>query len=648
MKRKNDGDLGMGAPITRRDLCQGIALAIGAAPFLSLPRETLAAMLSPDYYPPALTGLRGSHVGSFEVAHALAREGKTFPRPGKQTDDTYDLVIVGAGISGLSAAWYYRRAHPDARILLLDNHDDFGGHAKRNEFHYRDRVILSHGGSQSIDTPGAYSQVAKDLLTDLGIFTERFHRYYDQKLSQRERLFTGVFFDAEHWSRTALVRGQRAGWGWEAHDPQTLAAGAPVSDQGRKDLIRLFTEQRDYLPGKSRDEKIAHLKHTSYETFLLDTVGVGHEVVELLRAQPHGLWGVGTDALSALEMYRMGFPGFASMNLGEVPDTEDEDEPYIFHFPDGNASIARLLVRQLIPGSIGGNTMEDVVTARMHYETLDQDDAPVRIRLNSTVVNVTEGAGGVDVVYSQGGETFRVTGRAAVLACYHAIIPYICPQLPNPQKQALALQVKVPLLWTSVLLDNWHALKRLGIGSAYSPTGFYSWWSMDFPVSIGDYRYSTSPDEPVVLYMIRGANGPLRGLPARDQFRNGRMELLHTPFETLELQTRRQLAETLGPGGFDAARDIKGITVNRWPHGYAYEYIELWDPDYAPGTAPHEIARRPLGRIAIANSDAEAHAYVDGAIDAAYRAVQYLVDGALTPALSRTRETGQTQPSPAT
>jgi spermidine dehydrogenase len=144
-------------------------------------------------------------------------------------------------------------------------------------------------------------------------------------------------------------------------------------------------------------------------------------------------------------------------------------------------------------------------------------------------------------------------------------------------------------------------------------------------VSIGDYKYPASPDEPVVLYMIRAANGSVRGLPAREQFRNGRMELLQTPFEALELQTRKQLAETLGAGGFDAARDIKGITVNRWPHGYAYEYIELWDLDYAPGQAPHEIARRPLGRIAIANSDAEAHAYVDSAIDAAYRAVQELI-----------------------
>lgn len=625
MKRKSPGELGMGAAITRRDLCQGMALALGAAPLLSLPRETVAALLSDDYYPPALTGLRGMHVGSFEVAHALAREKQVFPRPDTRTDDIYDLVIVGAGLSGLAAAWYYRRAHAGARILLLDNHDDFGGHAKRNEFQYQGRTLLCHGGSQSIDTPRAYSRVAKDFLRDLGIDTQRFYRYYDREFTKRHGLTTGIFFDREHWGRTALARGEREGWGWETHDPAALAGVIPLGEQARADLVRLMTDPRDFLPGKNRDEKIAYLARTTYDAFLLRDVGVDPTLLPLFSSRADGLWGVGTDALSALEMYRMGNPGFAGMDLGDVPDTEDHEEPYIFHFPDGNASIARMLVRALIPGSAAGSTMEDIVTARMHYGTLDQAGNDIRIRLNSTAVNVSTGTDGEDVTYSRGGELFRVTGRQVILACHHAMIPYICPQLPRAQKDAMALQVKVPLLWTSVLLDNWRALDKLGIGSVYSPTDFHSWWSLDFPVSMGDYRYSRSPDDPVVLYMIHAAKGPVRGLPPRDQYRNGRMELLNTPFETLEWRTRRQLAESLAGGGFDPERDIRGITVNRWPHGYAYEYLTPWDPDHAPGQAPHEIARAPFGAIAIANSDAEAHAYVDGAIDAAHRAVQYLV-----------------------
>jgi spermidine dehydrogenase len=105
------------------------------------------------------------------------------------------------------------------------------------------------------------------------------------------------------------------------------------------------------------------------------------------------------------------------------------------------------------------------------------------------------------------------------------------------------------------------------------------------------------------------------------------MELLRTPFATFERNIRDQFARILGGGGFDPARDIDAIIVNRWPHGYGYEYNPLFDPAWAPGQAPHEIGRARFGRIAIANSDAGATAYSDVAIDQAYRAVNELFPG---------------------
>lgn len=611
----------MDRPITRRDFCQGAAIALGTLPFLNPPFQALAAVLGPDYYPPALTGLRGSHAGSFEVAHALAREGKKFPTPSQQTGPIYNLVVVGGGISGLASAWYYRKRTPGARILILDNHDDFGGHAKRNEFHYNDRTILGHGGSQNIDTPAAYSPEAGTLLRELGIDVERFYQYYDQDLYNRWKLSNGVFFDAAHYGDSRLIVSGGAGWHVWSGDMQALADAAPLGVQARADLIRLFTDELDYLPHLARDAKIEFLKKTSYDDFLLKIVGVHREVVELMQAEPNGLWGVGTDALPAIEMYRDGYPGFDAMDLGQVHGMSGIDQPYIFHFPDGNASIARLLVRKLIPGAAPGHTMEDVVTARFNYASLDLEDAPVRIRLNSTAVRVSQDTDRVDISYVQGGETFRVAAKHAVLACDHAIIPYLCAELPAVQREALSSQVKVPLLWTNVLIDNWRSLVKLGVSGVYSPKAFYSWMMIDFPVSMGGYRFGSEPDEPAVLLLIRTPNAPGRGLPPKEQYRLGRQELLSTDFATFEYQTRRQLGEILGPGGFDPARDIKAITINRWPHGYAYEYVELWDPEWAPGRAPHEIARQPCGRIAIANSDAEAHAYVDAAIDAAHRAI---------------------------
>ncbi|MGH8629878.1 MAG: FAD-dependent oxidoreductase [Burkholderiales bacterium] len=615
------GRFGMYRPISRRDFCQGVALALGTLPLLDPSFQALAAVAGPDYYPPALPGLRGSHVGSFEIAHALAREGTRFPMPTQQTGPTYDLVVVGGGISGLASAWYYRQRRPGANILILDNHDDFGGHAKRNEFHYNGRTILAHGGSQNIDTPAAYSPEAGALLRELGIDVDRFYGYFDQDLHNRWRLSNGVLFDAAHFGDSRLIVSGGAGWDVWSGDMQALADQAPLNAQARADLIRLFKDERDYLPHLARDGKIEFLKKISYDDFLLKIVGVHPDVVELMQAEPNGLWGVGTDALSAIEMYREGYPGFAAMDLGHVRGMPEVEQPYIFHFPDGNASIARLLVRELIPGVAPGHSMEDIVTARVDYGMLDREDAPVRIRLNSTAVRVTQDRDRVDINYVQGGETFRVASKHAVLACYHRIVPYLCPELPEEQRKALSSQVKVPLLWTNVLIDNWRALARLGVSGVDSPKAYYSWMMLDFPVSMGGYRFGSEPGEPAVLLLIRCPNAPGRGLSPKEQYRLGRQELLSTDFATFEYETRRQLGEMLGPGGFDPALDIKGITLNRWPHGYAYEYAELWDPEWEPGQAPHQIARRSWDRIAIANSDADARAYVDAAIDAAYRAV---------------------------
>ncbi len=152
-----DRDLGMDRSISRRDLLLGMgAYAAGAfIPNRAFADEMLRLeQAGAPGYPPGLTGLRGSHVGSFEVAHQLAREGRSDWGPVQQPDvDLYDLVVVGGGVSGLAAAYFYRLEHPGARILIIDNHDDFGGHAKRNELRAAGRTLLSHGGSEILQGP---------------------------------------------------------------------------------------------------------------------------------------------------------------------------------------------------------------------------------------------------------------------------------------------------------------------------------------------------------------------------------------------------------------------------------------------------------------------------------------------------------------
>jgi spermidine dehydrogenase len=638
----------MGRRITRRDFLNGVAVTAGAA---LLPSQLLAAMAggedgpqTPNYYPPALTGLRGSHVGSFEVMHRV-RDGAFWDEAGKPSDtgEVYDLVIVGGGISGLSAAHFYRKtAGRRRRILILENHDDFGGHAKRNEFRAGNRTVLGFGGTFSIESPAPYSAVAKGLIEELQIDVASYPKYVSKDLYRSHGLNRAIFFDKETFGADRLVPNPHPMGGGETRDRadknsdawKKFLADAPLSEQAKRDYQRLHEETKDYFPGLSSDEKKARLARVSYAKYLTEVIGVGDEIVKLYQAAPHPLFGLGIDAVAAQDAWGFRYPGFAGLNLDPTPGKgmnrdaipNEDAEKYFFHFPDGNASIARLLVRRLIPDAIAGNSVADVITARANYGKLDETASTVRIRLNSTVVRVKHAgdpssAKEVEVAYVTGGKLQTVRAANCVLACWHVVIPHICEELPDKQKEALSSAQKVPLLYTNVAISNWTSFQKLGANPIYAPGSYHTGCNLDLPVSIGDYRCSQKPDEPVVVHMMKTPNKP--GLPARQQHSAGRMELYTTKFESIERKIRDQLVRSLGAGGFDAARDITAITVNRWPHGYAYQYNSLFDKFWLEGgEIPCEVARKPFGRLAIANADADAYAYTDCAIDQAHRAVQ--------------------------
>lgn len=636
----SDKELGMDREISRRDFLNGVALTVGAA-IVPSRLYGMFPQVGEDYYPPALNGLRGSHVGSFEVMHSV-RDGTFWDTAGAPADtgERYDLIVVGGGISGLSAAHFFRKqSGGKARVLIIENHDDFGGHAKRNEFHTDRRMMLGFGGTFSIESPAPYSPVAKGLIEELGIDVSSYHKYLDKKLYRSRGMHQHIFFDKEQFGEDKLVINPDPRYGGESRGSGSLRAfhqftkQAPISAQAKKDLRRLYREKKDYMPGLSDEEKKARLARMSYAAYLTDVAKVSPELVKMFQAMPQPLFGVGIDAIAAQDAWGLDASGFdclklkpnpgKGMNRDAIPN--EEAEKYFFHFPDGNASIARLLVRKLIPEAIPGSTAEDIVLARADYSKLDRDGAPVRIRLNSTAVKVQQvgdegGATEVEVQYSQGGKLYSAKGVYCVLACWHVVIPYICAELPEQQKQALSSAAKVPLLYTNVAIRNWKAFEKLKTNSIYAPGMYHTFMGLDIPVSIGGYECSKRPEEPVVVHMSKTPCHP--GLPAREQHLRGRMELFMTTFQTMERKIREQFARIVGPGGFDPATDITAITVNRWPHGYAYEYNSLWDKFWLEGTeAPCEVARKPFGRIAIANADADAYAYTDCAIDQAWRAV---------------------------
>jgi spermidine dehydrogenase len=639
-----DRELGMFRKITRRDFLNGVAVTTGAA---MMPWHLLADDQSPEkapgYYPPSLTGMRGSHPGSFEIAHSL-RDGTFWDSVGQPEDtgEVYDLIIVGGGISGLAAAHFYRKvAGSSARILILDNHDDFGGHAKRNEFRVNNAFRLGFGGTFSIESPAPYSPVAKGVIEELGIDVASYSKYFSKNLYRSLGLHPKIFFDKETFAADKLVVSPTSRYASESEDNvhsspelrKQFLAEAPISEQAKHDFGRLHTEQKDYFPGHTSDEKKAKLARMSYATYLRDVMGMHEDIVKIYQAMPQPLFGVGIDAVAAQDAWGLGLPGFDGLKLDPSPGKgmnrdaipNAEAEKYFFHFPDGNASIARLLVRQLIPAAIPGSAMRDVVLARANYARLDDADSPIRIRLNSTAVRVKHlgdmaSAKQVEVMYGRGDKVYSTKAKHAILACWHVVIPYICGDLPEKQKEALASAQKVPLLYTNVAIRNWTSFQKLAVNSVYAPGMYHTFVNLDLPVSIGGYECARKPEEPIVVHMMKAACRP--GLPAREQHRMGRIELFMTTFEMMEREIREQLARTLGAGGFDPARDIAAITVNRWPHGYAYEYNSLWDRFWLEGgETPCEVARKPYGRIAIANADAGAYAYTDEAINQAYRAV---------------------------
>jgi len=625
----NGRDLGMDRKIPRRDFLNGVAVGVAGllgsgfrvpgSGFL-VPGSDLLAQ-APAEYPPARTGLRGNYPDAVSAFGPMGQGAyRQFPALDDDTRETYDLVIVGAGISGLAAAHFWRRAlGSNQKILILDNHDDFGGHAKRNEFTYQGRTFVGYGGTQSIATPFPYSYTAKRLVEELTIQVERNGEF--QNRGPLGTLGPAMFFDKEHFGEDRLVAGNgRLPW------PEFLAK-APLSDAARKDLIRIYGKNADYMPGMTAEQKIAKLATISWQDFLLRYAKMTPDALPFFLGQG-GRNNKRVDTTPALEAAERGSVGFNG--LGLKFEEAFRENSYTFHFPDGNASIARLLVNRLIPAALPGRqTMETIVQAPLSYERLDEAKSDVRLRLKSTVVRVEhdpstspDRAQMVRVAYRRDGKIHGVRGRRVILACYNSLIPSLVPELPAKQKDALAYPVKVPMMYNNVLIRRWTAFQKLGVSNISAPGMYHTSCGLDPGTSIGGYRGVTTADEPIVVRVVRNPNTP--GLPRREQHRAGQQELLSMSFEQFELEIRRQLARMLAGGGFDPAADIVGITVNRWPHGYSYTYDTLADPDVAPEERPHVIGRRRFGRIAIANSDAGAAAFTNQAIDEANRAVEEL------------------------
>ncbi|AWB35096.1 NAD(P)-binding protein [Orrella marina] len=637
--------------ITRRDFLNGVALSIipGVAPInllranpgeSDLVRQTLQSPI--PAYPPTLTGLRGNHPGSFEVAHGFAREGQAYDFDTVPLLEEYDLVIVGAGISGLAAACFYQEKFGSGKkILLLDNHDDFGGHAKRNEFDTSYGLVLGYGGSESLQSPrSVFSPVAMGLLKDLKVNIDALAAGFRRTFYPDLGLSRGIYFDQKTFGVDKVVSGDPGRTVADDIPPDRLNGRAlaefigefPLPELDKAALLALHEEKTDYLQGMTLQEKDEWILRNSYTAFLRDKVGLSEQAIAYFQQRTNDFQGVGIDAVSCSDARLCALPGFGAMGLSPLdPEEQAElDDPYIFHFPDGNAGLARLMVRKLIPQVANGTTMQDVVLTRFDYSKLDRPEHPVKLRLNSTAiqsrnVRTDDGQSAVDTFYVHDGKLVRVRSRQAIMAGYNMMIPFVVPEMSKPQKDALRQNVKVPLVYTKVVISNWEPFIRLGVHEIYSPAAPYSRVKLDYPVDLGGYQHPRDPARPIGLHMVHVPTVAGSGLPNRDQSRIGRAILLGTTFEQHEQIIRDQLQGMLGQAGFNHETDILAITVNRWSHGYSYIVNTLFD-DEDQSEQTMRLARQPVGQITIANSDAGWSPYAHAAIDQAWRAVNELRD----------------------
>ncbi len=576
-------------------------------------------------YPPSRTGYGGSTPKDFAIAHGI-RDGRRYDLTGQPVAERYDFVIVGAGIGGLATAHYLHKARPKARILILDNHDDFGGHARRNEFNVDGRFLLGYGGSESLEGPKRrWSSIARACVADVGVRLDRFETAFHQTLYPGLGLSSGLFFPREVYGVDKLVTGDpvrslpsdvpaRLHHGRSA---QAFIADCPVENAQKARLVAMYTDTGDVLAGKTLSEKRQLLKTLSYRDYQKRYFNLDDRSLAMFDGRTLDLFACKTAAVPALSAWACELPGFQGLKLPVPEGGVLESDPYIYHFPDGNASLARLFVRSLIPGVAPGHDMEDIVTAAFDYSRLDADDKAVRLRLSSTVVALANNSTGVDLLYAQGEKLTRVSANHAIYSGYSAMLPYICSDLGAPQRKALSHQVKAPLVYVNVAIRNWRSWVNRGIHYVNNPSGFFSHLKLDYPVSLGSYRFPTHPDEPMILHLIHvpWPDGPIGDL--RSTFRAARALVYARSFAEFESHARDELTRILGPGGFDAERDIAAITVNRWGHGYSYDLDTLFDaPESAKDFA---VSAAPLGRIHFAGTDSAWEAYAHKAIDSAHR-----------------------------
>jgi len=600
--------------ITRRDFVGGVLLASGAALLDgATPMELLAGKDEFTGY-----GGVGEYAKSNGNTWAVLESGHRIrdsvydplPKDIVETTEAYDCVIVGGGISGIAAALFFQRETSGKKTcLVLENHPIFGGEAKQNEFEVDGKRVVGHQGSAiyQLQKPASF---LKQFYDSIGLTAPKL-RYQAWAGTKPEMTLSQTPYDAAgmevgqygYWFGPKF--GKKSGSGLWVMDPvRRKLEGAPIPAEARAEWVRFLTgaevSGKAFEHPKVEGDAISrYLDSITMEQHLMERFGLSRETVRTyLSPVEGGGSGLGPDALS-------GYADYAFEMLEPVPD---ESGAMSQMFPGGNTTIARLMVKSLIPTAMDGEASVEAVTRNtVKFAALDAEGAPARMRMGATVVSVKHdgdsvNATGVSVVYELGGKLYRVQARSVVMAGGSWTTKHVVRDLPEAQRAAYGQFYRSPCMMANVAVRNWRFLYKMGMsGCRWFGGEVGDYFEVRKLAVVGGVESTIGPDAPAVLTLKCLYAHP--GLSTEEQGNRGRMEMLSVPFAEYEKRIRRQFADMFAGGGFDEKQDIAGIILNRWGHAYLSPQPGFFfGKDGKP--APREVLRSaPFGRIAFANTD---------------------------------------------
>ncbi len=648
--RAADDRLGANTEITRRDFVGSALLGSGsvllgmaspaavrtaAAQTMGLPMTGLG----PDWTGPGGIGdyarSNGNTADVVNAAHSAIRnhERDRGIASAKDTGESYDLIIVGCGISGLSAGHTYHKSRPTSAVLMLDQHPIFGGEAKQNEFEVDGYRLAAPQGSTGIVVPftkakdaGMWTHFTKDLgFPDEFVFQKPTGLTKDILIPHDawfpmhigwEQSDTGFYYEGKGWVRNPWRDGFR---------------NAPISESAKRALLEMDT----FRTPPVRDDWAQWLDSITYEKFLTDVVGIRgedlHEVTRYINpvAAAEGC-GLGADVISAYSAYNFLLPGVIGYYRYQNGGVDPTDELYLASFPGGNAGTARCFVKKIIPAAFKGEyRLADILNSPVQWEQLDRPNQPVRMRVSSTVIEVVHAdpsnpAKGVIVTYAHGGSLYRVRAKAVVCASQQHVNRNICRDVPEEYRTAMSTFHHAPMHTVNVAVRHWKFMERLGIASARWFEGFGWWLSLRRNLEIeGQETMPLDPSKPVVLTLYNPF--PMPGVPFPQQCTNARMQLFGMTYRDIEMGVREQFTKMFGDHGFDAKRDIAGIISNRWGHAYVVDPPGFfYGKDGKP--APKDVLRKRYSRIAFAHSELSGQQMWETAAEEGERAAQQILE----------------------